>query len=242
MFTPNRITRAGALALAGLTAAVTAGGSPERAEAPEPSRLAAVARLVPIAGVRDHAVGTVATAPLPRGASQLRPARLPQSIERVATRALRREEGAPRFPVAGQFNWGQEGARFGAARGGRAHEGQDIFGRTGTLLLAVASGVVLEAGEDGGRGNYLALYDPQARRTYVYLHLQGTPLVGRGQRVRSGQPVGALGCTGSCFGDHLHFEVRHGRGLDGRAEDPLQALLGWSRRSRSRATLPPGAR
>jgi murein DD-endopeptidase MepM/ murein hydrolase activator NlpD len=60
--------------------------------------------------------------------------------------------------------------------------------------------------------------------------------------VRGGRRVGELGCTGSCSGDHLHFEVRRGRGLEGRAEDPLPHLLGWSRRSAARATLPPGAR
>ena len=31
-----------------------------------------------------------------------------------------------------------------------------------------------------------------------------------------GQRVGRVGCTGSCWGDHLHFEVRGGRGTTGR--------------------------
>ena len=32
--------------------------------------------------------------------------------------------------------------------------------------------------------------------------------------------IGYVGCTGSCFGDHLHFEVR----IDGAATDPLGYL------------------
>ena len=64
------------------------------------------------------------------------------------------------FPVRGPFNWGQEAAAFGGPRAGRSHEGQDVMSRTGTPIVAVADGTVLETGNDGGRGNYLNLYDP----------------------------------------------------------------------------------
>jgi murein DD-endopeptidase MepM/ murein hydrolase activator NlpD len=33
-----------------------------------------------------------------------------------------------------------------------------------------------------------------------------------------------VGCTGSCWGDHLHFEVRSGRGTTGESHDPLPLL------------------
>jgi murein DD-endopeptidase MepM/ murein hydrolase activator NlpD len=50
-----------------------------------------------------------------------------------------------------------------------------------------------------------------------------------GQRVHAGQLVGRLGCTGSCFGAHLHFEVRRGRGARGEPMDPLPSLRRWGR-------------
>ena len=109
------------------------------------------------------------------------------------------------------------------------HEGQDVFAPAGTPLVAVRDGLVLETGDDGGRGNYLAIWSAAARETYVYLHLLEPPEVSAGQRVRVGQRVGRVGCTGSCFGDHLHFEVRRGRTLEGQPQDPLPLLHRWPR-------------
>ena len=41
--------------------------------------------------------------------------------------------------------------------------------------------------------------------------------------------VGQLGCTGSCYGAHLHFEVRVGRGVRSEPIDPLPLLRRWRR-------------
>ena len=159
---------------------------------------------------------------------------------RVQRLALAAERKRTRFPVGGAFNWGQGGARYGASRSGHTHEGQDVFARTGTPLLAVTDGVVLETGNDGGRGNYVGLYDPAARRTYVYLHMVRPPNVKAGDRVRAGEWLGGVGCTGSCFGDHLHFEVRSGRALTGAPRDPLPLLQHWADLARLGPTLAPG--
>jgi murein DD-endopeptidase MepM/ murein hydrolase activator NlpD len=159
-------------------------------------------------------------------------------IGRLATEAER--AGTPHFPVLGPFNWGQEGARYGASRSGHMHEGQDVFGRTGAPLVAVSDGQVVEVGDDGGRGNYVAIFAPADRRTYVYLHMQSPSLAGTGERVRAGEQVGALGCTGSCFGDHLHFEIRRGRGTTGAPLDPLSELRRWADVHGAQPTLPPG--
>jgi murein DD-endopeptidase MepM/ murein hydrolase activator NlpD len=132
-------------------------------------------------------------------------------------------------PVEGRVSYGEAAAHFGYDRGDHVHEGQDVFAPVGTPVLAVADGVVIEAGGGDARGNYVAIYEPRAGRTYVYLHMEAAALVKPGHRVRAGQPVGRLGCTGSCFGPHLHFEVRQGRGSQRHAIDPLPLLRRWSR-------------
>lgn len=184
----------------------------------------------PIEEVRDGLVGLGLPVPTRREvASEL--ARLTDAAQRAST---------PRFPVSGPFNWGQDGARYGAGRSGHAHEGQDVFARTGAPLVAVSDATVVETGNDGGRGNYIALHDAEARRTYVYLHMATPARAAVGDRVRAGFRVGAVGCTGSCFGDHLHFEIRRGRGTTGVSVDPLPALERWAEVHGARATLPPG--
>jgi murein DD-endopeptidase MepM/ murein hydrolase activator NlpD len=45
-------------------------------------------------------------------------------------------------------------------------------------------------------------------------------LVTPGQVVMRGQVIGAVGCTGLCFGAHLHFEVR----VQGRVVNPMAYL------------------
>lgn len=131
--------------------------------------------------------------------------------------------------VGGGTGYGETAARFGGPRGGRSHAGQDVFAPAGTPLVAAADGVVLETGSGDGRGYHLALYSRETGQTYLYYHLLKAPLVRAGDRVTAGQKVGLVGCSGSCWGDHLHFEVRDGRGIDGRASDPLPLLQRWSK-------------
>ena len=236
----NRLKRPSAVAVT-CTAILVAAGLADAGTLgrPEPSTVRSVAPLVVLVD-GSGLTGPRSPAALPR-ATQLAPTGVPPEVARLAARVLPNPPSLARFPVAGPFNWGQEGARFGAARGGRAHSGQDVFGRTGTPLVAVRDGVVVARGDDGGRGNYVAILDPAARRTYVYLHMQRPAEVRPGQVVRAGQRVGRVGCTGSCFGDHLHFEIRAGRGPDGEPSDPLPELRRWARSSGAAATLPPGA-
>lgn len=167
-------------------------------------------------------------------------ARLPALTVNSPSVPAARRGVLPAFPVRGPFNWGQEAAAFGGPRGGRTHEGQDVMSRTGTPEVAIASSTVLETGNDGGRGNYMNLYDPARKVTYVYMHMNRPSRVGAGDRVKAGERVGEVGCTGSCFGDHLHFEVREGRGITGTAQDPRPLLEQLARRDRIPATLAPG--
>jgi len=145
-----------------------------------------------------------------------------QIAEHVSERAAARPTAV--FPVRANPDWGEADARFGAYRGGHMHEGQDVFAPAGTPLVAIRDGRVLEKGDDGGRGNYVAIWSAEAEHTFVYLHmLRPTPLE-PGDRVTMGERIGAVGCTGSCWGDHLHFEIRAGRGTTAPPRDPLPVL------------------
>jgi murein DD-endopeptidase MepM/ murein hydrolase activator NlpD len=163
-------------------------------------------------------------------------------VERIADwvkrteRAERKRERAqgPFVPVVGPVDYGTAENAFGAARSGHVHAGQDMFAKPGTPEVAVTAGLIAEAGSDASEGNYVYLYDPKLDRTYVYMHMIEPAMVRDGQRVDAGQMLGGVGCTGSCWGEHLHFEVRSGRGYEGEAHDPMPLLRDWRSLDRPR--------
>jgi murein DD-endopeptidase MepM/ murein hydrolase activator NlpD len=123
-------------------------------------------------------------------------------------------------PSASGFIWPVNGpvtSGFGM-RWGRMHEGIDIGVPAGTSIHAAASGRVVYSGWMGGYGNLVAIDHGRGLST-AYGH-QSSTAVGNGQIVTQGQVIGYVGCTGHCFGDHLHFEVR----INGSAVDPLGYL------------------
>jgi len=124
---------------------------------------------------------------------------------------------------SGQFIWPVDGpvvSGFGM-RWGRMHEGIDIAVPAGTPIRAAASGSVVlvqSEAESGGYGNFTCLDHGGGLQT-CYAH-QSSVAVASGQSVSQGEVIGYVGCTGHCFGDHLHFEVRIG----GAPTDPLGYL------------------
>jgi murein DD-endopeptidase MepM/ murein hydrolase activator NlpD len=164
------------------------------------------------------------------------PDSLGETFESLALTAaaveVEQPEPAEWFPVRGTIDFGQYDARFGAWRGGRRHEGQDVFADAGTPLVSVRAGRVVETGDDGGRGNYVAIWSPEVDRTFVYLHMRAPTPLAVGDAVDGGARIGAVGCTGSCWGDHLHLEMRAGNGTTGRPLDPLPLLRRLALRAR----------
>ena len=123
-------------------------------------------------------------------------------------------------PSASGFIWPVNGpvtSGFGM-RWGRMHEGIDIGVASGTPIHAAASGRVVYSGWMDGYGNLVAIDHGRGIST-AYAH-QSSIAVGNGQTVSQGQVIGYVGCTGHCFGPHLHFEVR----INGSAVDPLGYL------------------
>jgi murein DD-endopeptidase MepM/ murein hydrolase activator NlpD len=134
------------------------------------------------------------------------------------------------FPVRGPHGYGEAAARFGGAR---HHQGQDVFAACGTPLVAARGGVVKHRDFQSAAGNYLVIDGEQTGTDYGYMHLRGPALVAKGERVRTGQPIGYVGDTGHADGCHLHLELWTAPGWYGGGSplDPLPYLLAWDRRS-----------
>jgi murein DD-endopeptidase MepM/ murein hydrolase activator NlpD len=116
----------------------------------------------------------------------------------------------------GSLSWPVNGtvtSNFGP-RWGRQHNGIDISANTGTTVASAGSGTVIAAGFSGGFGQRVLVQHSGGLVT-LYAHLSSIN-VSTGQTVSAGTSLGAVGCTGSCTGPHLHFETRVG----GTAYDP----------------------
>jgi murein DD-endopeptidase MepM/ murein hydrolase activator NlpD len=151
---------------------------------------------------------------------------------RAQLRSLQREQkrverlllasGAPIRKGSGAFIWPVNGpitSPFCERRSWEAcHPGIDIGVGTGTPIRAAQTGQVVLAGPQGGYGNFTCVAHSRTLST-CYAH-QSQILVAVGQVVRQGEVIGRVGCTGLCFGSHLHFEVR----VNGHVVNPLDYL------------------
>jgi murein DD-endopeptidase MepM/ murein hydrolase activator NlpD len=127
---------------------------------------------------------------------------------------IRRGTGSMIWPVNGPIT-----SPFCERRAWEAcHPGIDIGVSSGTPIRAADSGRVVLAGWNGGYGNYTCIQHT-ASLSSCYAH-QSSIQVSVGQNVSQGQVIGLVGCTGLCFGDHLHFEVR----VNGAVTNPLNYL------------------
>jgi murein DD-endopeptidase MepM/ murein hydrolase activator NlpD len=134
--------------------------------------------------------------------------------------ALASQAGGPIRQGSGQLVWPVNGAvvsPFGM-RWGRLHAGVDIAAGSGTPIRAADSGRVALMGWVGGYGNYTCIQHTGSLST-CYAH-QSSFATSNGASVGQGQVIGYVGCTGHCFGDHLHFETRVG----GSPVDPMGYL------------------
>ena len=101
------------------------------------------------------------------------------------------------------------------------HPGIDIGVPAGTPIRAAASGKVVlmqGTGASGGYGNFTCIQHNASLST-CYAH-QSRFATSMGASVKQGQVIGYVGCTGRCFGDHLHFETR----INGAVVSPMNYL------------------
>jgi len=133
------------------------------------------------------------------------------------------------FPILGAHEYGMGAGRFGAARTGHTHQGQDVMAACGTPLVAARGGSVQYAGYEGNAGNYIVIDGRGTPDDFMYAHLAEPSLLQSGETVRTGQPIGLVGDTGDAQGCHLHFEMWGAPGWyeGGSPFDPLPYLQKW---------------
>jgi murein DD-endopeptidase MepM/ murein hydrolase activator NlpD len=133
------------------------------------------------------------------------------------------------FPIRGVHTFNLGAGRFGAARRGHVHQGQDVFARCGTPLVAARGGKVTYAGYHALAGYYVVINGSGTGVDFMYAHLREPPLVATGDTVYTGQQLGEVGDTGDAVGCHLHFEEWSAPGWykGGHAYDPLPDLKRW---------------
>ena len=99
------------------------------------------------------------------------------------------------------------GWRYSTPRGAwRMHTGVDLIAAEGTAVLAVQAGRVQRVDVIEGYG-LTVLIDHGAGWTSLYAHLKHAS-VNPAETVRAGQPLGAVGQSGSATTPHLHLELR----------------------------------
>ena len=140
------------------------------------------------------------------------------------------------FPVVGSVRYSND---FGAPRSGHTHEGNDLLGKKGQLLVAAVTGTVrFVPYPQPSYGWYVSISDDEGYE-YNYLHINNdTPGTDDGQGgaahayafgmerswpVKAGQLIGYMGDSGNAEGTspHLHFEIRT---PDGEAINPFTSL------------------
>jgi murein DD-endopeptidase MepM/ murein hydrolase activator NlpD len=152
-----------------------------------------------------------------REARERREAR--QERRQEARRAARAAARAPQWvmPVTGA-GWSASFGEAGSAWSSGYHTGQDFTAPSGTPVLAVSEGTITSATWSDAYGNIIEVTHPNGDQSW-YAHL--SDFTQTSGAVEAGDVIGYVGCTGNCYGSHLHFEYHPG---GGDAADPVAWL------------------
>jgi murein DD-endopeptidase MepM/ murein hydrolase activator NlpD len=122
-------------------------------------------------------------------------------------------------PIPGATIGSRFGYRIDPINGSQAlHTGLDFQSDTGTPILAAAGGVVVTQEYHAAYGNMVEI-DHGNQLLTRYAHASAT-FVKKGDVVKRGQKIAAVGTTGRSTGPHLHFEVM----VQGVQQDPQKFL------------------
>ncbi|HEY1833880.1 MAG TPA: M23 family metallopeptidase [Solirubrobacteraceae bacterium] len=177
-----------------------------------------------------HASGvvtlTVKAAPTP-----VAPAPAPAPEAGVPTPASTAAEGAV-FPVRGTHNFGGPENRFGAAREGHIHQGQDVLTAEGTQVVVPFSGTITTTSFQAGGAGYYAVEHTTMGFDFMFAHCEANSFaVNIGEAVSAGAALCKAGQTGDATAPHLHFEIWVGgwQAKTGHPIDPLPYLEAWEK-------------
>jgi len=131
------------------------------------------------------------------------------------------------FPVRAAHSYGDG---LGAGRG---HQGQDVFAKCGSPLVAARGGKVQWNRYHSAAGYYLVIDGKDTGRDYAYMHLAKKGRPREGSVVRTGERIGKVSDTGNASGCHLHFELWSAPGWyeGGHPTNPTDDLKAWDRYS-----------
>ena len=106
-------------------------------------------------------------------------------------------------PIEGKIT-----SRYGVSSNIRksTHTGLDISAVTGTAIKVVADGTVISAGYSGSYGYLVKVEHGNGVETW-YAHTSKM-YVKKGDTVKAGDVIAAVGSTGNSTGPHLHLEIR----------------------------------
>jgi len=136
------------------------------------------------------------------------------------------------LPAVGRFSSAFGLRRFFNKQPRQPHSGLDIAAPEGAPVVAPAAGVVLETGNYFFNGNTVLLDHGQGLVS-MYNHLSRID-VKKGDLVRRGQSLGAIGKTGRVTGAHLHWTIS----LNNARVDPMLFLPPAARTRAEQAPLP----
>ncbi|UXY28477.1 M23 family metallopeptidase [Streptomyces sp. HUAS TT20] len=141
-----------------------------------------------------------------------------KKAEAARLAALAKQYTLPTSSYTITSTFGQAGAMWSSGY----HTGLDFAAPTGTLIKAIHSGTITEAGWAGSYGyrTILTLDDG----TELWFCHQSSISVSAGQKVSTGDVIGRVGATGNVTGPHLHLEVHPGGQATG--TDPMTWLRG----------------
>ena len=175
-------------------------------------------------GPAGPVIGTFSTAKLDAAAAALeREGWKPgQILERIY----------PPFIVRGPAAWTDTWHAARYAGGFHLHEGQDVFCRYGSPVLAATDGhVEFDTNVLGGRIARVRMDDGSY---WYYAHLSAwNTEISSGAAVRVGDVIGSCGNSGdaSASAPHVHFGWYDAAGI---AHDPMVELIGWLREAEAR--------